>query len=92
MLPCLPWRPRGFRKRIEKAYWVIAIMPTTALKQVVQVVGGEIDYITDKALWIHEFQYNGPDPQGVLSPYPDYETAIKDVQRLVEVVRRLARQ
>jgi len=41
----------------------LATMPTTALKQVAQIVGGDVDVYTDKALWIHEYQYNGPDPK-----------------------------
>jgi len=83
-------KPRGMRGRVEKALWVLATMPTPALKQVAQIVGGDIDVYTDKALWIHEYQYNGPDPQAILSPYPDDETAARDIKRLVEKVKELA--
>jgi len=83
-------KPRGMRGKVEWALWVLATMPTTALKQVAQIVGGDVDVYTDKALWIHEYQYNGPDPQAILSPYPDDETAVRDIKRLVEKVRELA--
>ncbi|ABO07825.1 PaREP1 family protein [Pyrobaculum calidifontis] len=83
-------KPRGMRGRAESALWVLAIMPTTALKQVAQIVGGDVDIYTDKALWIHEYQYDGPDPQAILSPYPDDEVAVRDIKRLVEKVRELA--
>lgn len=77
-------------RRVEKAYWVLAIAPTTALKRLAQIVGGEVDALTDKALHVHEYQYNGPDPQGVLSPYPDDSTAQRDVETLMAAIRRLA--
>lgn len=85
-------KPRGLRYRVEKVYWVIAIMPTTALKPVAQIIGGEIDLYTDKALWIHEYQYNGPDPQGILSLYLNDDSAIKDINELIEAVNRLLKK
>ena len=83
-------RPRGMRARVEKVYWVIAVMPTTALKPVAQAIGGDIDVYTNMALWVHEYQYNGPDKQGILSPYPDDESAAKDIRTLISKVRELA--
>jgi len=43
---------RGGRA-VEKVDWVIAMMPSTALKTVSQVIGGEISLYTDIALLIH---------------------------------------
>lgn len=83
-------RLRGSRRRVERAMWVLAIMPTSALKVVAQMIGGEVDLFTDKALWVHEYRYNGLDPQGILSPYPDYGAAARDVARLIEAVNRMA--
>ena len=82
-------RLRGMRTRVKKVYWVIAVMPTTALKPIAQAVGGDIDVYTNMALWIHEYQHNGPDRQGILSPYPDGESAIKDIRTLISNVREL---
>ena len=78
------------RARVEEVYWIIAVMPTTALKPVAQVIGGDIDVYTNMALWIHEYQYNGPDRQGILSPYLDDESAAKDVKTLISKVKELA--
>ncbi|MBP1448966.1 MAG: hypothetical protein JZD41_02965 [Thermoproteus sp.] len=82
-------RLRGSRRRVEKAYWIAAVMPTSLLKPVSQIVGGEISLYTNIALWLHEYQYNGPDPQGVLSPYPSDEYAKMDIEALLEAVEKL---
>ncbi len=79
-------RLRGSRRGVERAMWVLAIMTTSTLKAVAQIIGGEEDLFTDKALWVHEYQYNGPDPQGIPSPYPDDGAAARDVARLIEAV------
>ena len=81
---------RGIRAGVEKVYWIIAAMPTTLLKPVAQVIGGDVDVYTNMALWIHEYQYNGPDRQGILSPYPDDESAAKDIKTLINKTRELA--
>ncbi|AAL63169.1 PaREP1 family protein [Pyrobaculum aerophilum] len=83
-------RLRGSRRVVEKAMWVIAIMPTSALKKVAQIIGGEVDLYTNLALLLHEYQYNGPDPEGILSIYPDDDSAAKDVRKLIEKARQLA--
>ncbi|RFA98514.1 PaREP1 family protein [Pyrobaculum aerophilum] len=82
-------RLRGSRRVVEKAMWIIAIMPTSALKKVAQIIGGEVDLYTNLALLLHEYQYNGPDPEGILS-YPDDDSAAKDVRKLIEKARQLA--
>ena len=72
---------RGFKTRIEKVYWIIAVIPTTVLKPIAQVTGGDIDIYTNIALWVHEYQYNGPDIQGILSPYPNDDSAAKYIDQ-----------
>ncbi|MEM0464377.1 PaREP1 family protein [Pyrobaculum sp.] len=84
-------KPRGARRAVERALWVIAIMPTTALKKVAQIIGGDVDLYTNLALLLHEYQYNGPDKEGVLSAYPDDDAAARDIRRLVQKIRELAR-
>ncbi len=67
-------------------------MPTTVLKPVAQVIGGDVDIYTNMALWLHEYQYNGPDKQGVLSPYPDDESAARDIRTLIIKIRELTKR
>ena len=62
-------------KAVEKVDWVIAIMPSTVLKTVSRVIGGEISLYTNIALLIHQYQYNGPDKEGIVSPYTNDEVA-----------------
>lgn len=57
----------GRRERVDRVDWVIAVMPTSYLKDVAMIIGGRVDLLTDKALWIYQYQYNGPDPERVLS-------------------------
>lgn len=84
-------KPRGAKRAVEKALWVVAIMPTTALKKVAQIIGGDLDLYTNLALLLHEYQYNGPDMEGILSAYPDDDSAARDIRRLVQKIRELAR-
>ena len=41
---------------------------------------------TDKALDLHDYQYNGPDPDLVFSKYTDSETASEDVKLLLRTL------
>ncbi|BFI76477.1 hypothetical protein YN1HA_25750 [Sulfurisphaera ohwakuensis] len=76
-------------KMIEKVDWVIAIMPSTALKIVSQVIGGEISLYTNLALFIHHYQYNGPDKEGIISPYTSDEVAKNDIILLLNEIEKL---
>ncbi len=76
-------RLRGGRKeRVDRVDWVIAVMPTSYLKDVAMIIGGKVDLLTDKALWIHQYQYNGPDPERVISH-------IRTMSRQGRTLRRL---
>ncbi len=45
---------------------------------------------TDKALNLHDYRYNGPDPDMALSKYRTGEEAAYDIQLLIhELVRRV---
>jgi hypothetical protein len=69
---------------------VIAIMPTTKMREVAsaleEVYGRELIHLTDVALNLHEFQYNGLDPEGVVSRYTNLEDVEKDVKYLAEKI------
>ncbi|WP_054853754.1 PaREP1 family protein [Vulcanisaeta distributa] len=73
----------GRRERVDRVDWVIAVMPTSYLKDVAMIIGGRVDLLTDKALWIYQYQYNGPDPERVLSPYGDDDSARRDIETLI---------
>ncbi len=45
---------------------------------------------TDRALNLHDYQYNGPDPDAALSKYRNREEASKAVMSLIkELIRRI---
>ena len=79
---------------VGRADWVIAVMPTGLMRTVAQaletVYGFEVVALTDVALNLHEYQYNGPDPTGVLSRYTDPAFAKADIRRLAIEDRRFA--
>ncbi|BDR92322.1 PaREP1 family protein [Vulcanisaeta souniana] len=84
-------RLRGRRERVDRVDWVIAVMPTSYLKDVAMIIGGKVDLLTDKALWIHQYQYNGPDPERVLSPYGDDDSARRDIETLIREMEDILR-
>lgn len=79
-------------KVIEKVDWVIAIMPSSALKRVSQLIGGDIGVYTNLAILLHQYQYNGPDKSGILSQYWDYESAKVDIIQLLDVMNKILRE
>jgi len=70
---------------MEKA---VPRVPTTrmkALSQMLEAVGhGGIVAYTAVALDLHDYQYNGPDPDTALSKYRNRQEAARDVTLLVE--------
>jgi len=81
-------------KRVSEADWVIAFMPSTRLREVAkalsEVYGDEVYYVTEVALSLHEYQYNGPDREGVFSRYRTDEHAAKDIEHVLTVVKKYA--
>ena len=76
-------------KVVDKVDWVIAIMPSTALKTVSQIIGGEISLYTNVAILIHQYQYNGPDREGIVSPYTSDGEAKSDILLLLDEIGKL---
>ena len=74
-------------KRVEKVDFVVAVMPTSQMKKVAKLLsrdfGDVVVLLTELALDLHEFQYNGLDPAGVLSRYTDLRDVEDDVRLLV---------
>jgi len=72
----------------SRADMVVALMPTTRMREVAsaleEVYGRELIHLTDIALNLHEFQYNGLDPEGIVSRYTNLEDVEKDVKYLAE--------
>jgi|ECHhosMinimDraft_1075155.scaffolds.fasta_scaffold08740_2 hypothetical protein len=57
-------------KVVEKVDWIIAIMPSNKLREIVAIIGDkELRFITEIALDLHEFQYNGFDKDVEISRY-----------------------
>jgi len=81
-------------KRVSEADWVIAFMPSTRLREVAkalsEVYGDEVYYVTEVALSLHEYQYNGPDREGVFSRYRTDKHAAKDIEHVLAMVEKYA--
>jgi len=73
-------------KSIEKADWIIAIVPTSYLEELSLLLGKEINLLTEKALLIHDYQYNGPDKEGILSPFRADDIAKESIKILIEEI------
>jgi len=82
--------------RISEVDWVIAFMPSSRVRPVAQILarvfGPDVLMYTDIALNLHEYQYNGPDREGVFSRYPSDEYAKEDIERLLEGVEEVKRR
>jgi hypothetical protein len=85
-------------KTEEERRWLestaVPRVPTTkmvALSLMLEKAGHEgISLWTDRALLLHDYQYNGPDPDMALSKYTTRGEAAVDVRRLAaEVARRV---
>jgi hypothetical protein len=72
----------------SRADMVIALMPTTKMREVAsaleEVYGRELIHLTDIALNLHEFQYNGLDPEGIAGRYSNLADVEKDIKYLAE--------
>ena len=79
-------------KVVERADWLIAVMPSTRLREVAQLIGGEIAGFTSIALDLHQYQYNGPDRELLTSSYRTDEEARRDVELLLEEIDKVLKR
>ncbi|MEM2203468.1 MAG: PaREP1 family protein [Sulfolobales archaeon] len=85
----------GYRKLpegrvIERYKWVAAVMPTNMMSQIavkLSDIDRDIVELTLAALAIHEYQYNGPDREGIMSRFYNDETAERAIKVFIERVR-----
>ena len=78
-------------RTVSYAEWIVAVMPASKMSAVAQVLDGlfktdEVELFTDIAIKLHEFQYNGLDKAGELSPYPSLEFVRMDLEKLIKAV------
>jgi len=83
----------GPKKAVERGDWIIAVMPTSRMREVAALVGDDqLRLLVELALNLHEFQYNGVDEEYELSRYRSEELVKKDIEEVVARIRRLASQ
>ena len=78
--------------RVLRNDWVLAIMPTNMLMEVAGKLAGRVPSVvelTSTALLIHEYQYNGPDPTGVVSKIPSDDAARQVISSFIARVREV---
>lgn len=77
------------KKKVAVIDLLIAYMPTTRMKEVAARLGDrELELVVEKALDLHQFQYNGLDREGVFSRYTTLEIVERDIKDVVEFVKR----
>ena len=77
------------RRKIEFADWIIAVVPTSYMEELTLILGKELNLLTEKALSIHEYQYNGPDKEAILSPFRSDEIAAENIKILVDEIKSI---
>ncbi|MCG2871026.1 MAG: PaREP1 family protein [Sulfolobales archaeon] len=77
------------RRKIEFADWIIAVVPTSYLEELSLILGKEINLLTEKALSIHVYQYNGPDKEAILSPFRSDEIAVENIKMLIDEIKSI---
>jgi len=77
------------RRKIEFADWIIAVVPTSYMEELSLILGKELNLLTEKALSIHEYQYNGPDKEAILSPFRSDEIAAENIRILVDEIKSI---
>ncbi|MEM0372997.1 MAG: PaREP1 family protein [Sulfolobaceae archaeon] len=76
-------------KVVEKVDWIIAIMPSNRLREIATIIGDkELRFITEIALDLHEFQYNGFDKDVEISRYNKEEFVKKDIMLVIEFIKK----
>ncbi|MEM1611483.1 MAG: PaREP1 family protein [Sulfolobales archaeon] len=97
-LELLESRYRGFKRvgsrSIPLYEWIAAVMPTNRMAEVAAIIEERIYSVaelTALALQLHEFQYNGPDPEGIKSKIPNEDTARELTRILIMRTREIIR-
>ncbi|BDC17630.1 PaREP1 family protein [Acidianus sp. HS-5] len=75
------------KKVVDFADWLIAIVPSSYMEELSLLLGKDINLITKLALAVHDYQYNGPDRDTVLSPFRTDEIAKENILLLIEEIK-----
>jgi len=89
-------RLKAVAKTEEERRWLeskaVPRVPTTRMKslsRLLEEVGhGGISLWTDRVLNLHDYQYNGPDPDMALSKYATREDAVADIMSVLQELAR----
>jgi hypothetical protein len=87
---------KALAKTEEERRWLeskaVPRVPTTRMKslsRLLEEVGhGGISLWTDRILNLHDYQYNGPDPDMALSKYATREDAVADIKSVLQELAR----
>ena len=87
---------KALAKTEEEKRWLeskaVPRVPTTRMKslsRLLEEVGhGGISLWTDRVLNLHDYQYNGPDPDMALSKYATREDAVADIKSVLQELAR----
>jgi hypothetical protein len=87
---------KALAKTEEEKRWLeskaVPRVPTTRMKslsRLLEEVGhGGISLWTDRVLSLHDYQYNGPDPDMALSKYATREDAVADIKSVLQELAR----
>lgn len=80
----------GRNVRVSKNDWVLAVMPTNMLMEIASKLAErstDIVELTSLALVIHEYQYNRPDPTGVISKITSDDVARQVIAKFIARLR-----
>ncbi len=73
--------------------WIAATAPTSRLMEIAALLEKAVPNaveLTAISLQLHEYQYNGPDPEGVRSKIPDDETAGRLIAAFIARLKAVA--
>ena len=83
-------------RRVHLADFVVVFMPTgymlAVAKDLEGATGLSLYDLTNLALSLHEFQYNGLDKSGVYSRYPFIDLVVEDIKRVINAVFEILRR
>ena len=92
-------RVRGLKERIDESLYVVAFMLTTRMFEVSRVLATlnpMILYLTLVSLELREYQYNGPDREGIFSVFRSDDDAGEFICRFLTdmavIYRELAKE